>query len=435
MPEQDQRSPLQKWLDNLQQESWQLELLVSGFVIFLLIGVYQPLQDLEVTLHWLSQQSSRVMALAIPYTILKGAWFTLLINLLAHVLLRGLWISTIGLRYVSRDVDLPSLRMQPRFEDFLQRRLGSFDQYIERLEKVCSLIFAFTFLLVFAIVSAGIYLMLVFFIVYLFREVIGWQVDGLVNLALLLTGLLYTLDFVTLGWLKRQRWAVRWYYPLYRFMGFLTLARLYRPLYYNLVDNRFGRRFGYFLVPYIILIALIGSATPVGNAFVPPATDDLRLRSLAYDDDAGASPNNAYPSLPGKYVENGFLEVFLPYLPALHDPVLRRVCPDLVPGYFTGLKMRGVISAGEIENPDADSRELLRCHREVYRLQLNGSPLQEGTYYFHEHPQREQQGLLLVADIDSLPRGPHHLLVELRRERADSLYWKSFPPIVFWKVD
>lgn len=34
-----------KWLETLQQESWQLELIISGFAIFLLVGTYDPLQD------------------------------------------------------------------------------------------------------------------------------------------------------------------------------------------------------------------------------------------------------------------------------------------------------------------------------------------------------------------------------------------------------
>ncbi|CAH1001421.1 hypothetical protein LEM8419_02324 [Neolewinella maritima] len=46
MNTQEEQAPLKSWLDKLQQESWQLELLISGFVIFLLIGGLEPMFDL-----------------------------------------------------------------------------------------------------------------------------------------------------------------------------------------------------------------------------------------------------------------------------------------------------------------------------------------------------------------------------------------------------
>ncbi len=36
-----------KWLEILQQESWQLELLISGFAIFLLASAYDQLDSFE----------------------------------------------------------------------------------------------------------------------------------------------------------------------------------------------------------------------------------------------------------------------------------------------------------------------------------------------------------------------------------------------------
>jgi len=36
-------SEFKKWLDKLQQESWQLELIISGFAIYGLFTAYEPL--------------------------------------------------------------------------------------------------------------------------------------------------------------------------------------------------------------------------------------------------------------------------------------------------------------------------------------------------------------------------------------------------------
>ena len=39
-------SKLSKWLESLQQESWQLELIISGFAIFLVGSLGEPLDNL-----------------------------------------------------------------------------------------------------------------------------------------------------------------------------------------------------------------------------------------------------------------------------------------------------------------------------------------------------------------------------------------------------
>ena len=42
----DYQSPeFKKWLDKLQQESWQLELIISGFAIFGMFTAFEPILD------------------------------------------------------------------------------------------------------------------------------------------------------------------------------------------------------------------------------------------------------------------------------------------------------------------------------------------------------------------------------------------------------
>ena len=129
---------LKSWLDNLQQESWQLELLISGFTIFLLIGGWGPVADLEYDLIVLKGTATGANSMSFLYHVLRTAYLSLLACLLIHVVLRGVWIAAIGLRSVSGEIDYDQLHYQPRFVDRLRRRLGSFDDYIERMEVQCS---------------------------------------------------------------------------------------------------------------------------------------------------------------------------------------------------------------------------------------------------------------------------------------------------------
>jgi len=191
---------LKSWLDSLQQESWQLELLISGFSIFLLIGGWGKIVELQTDLILLQQASQNFSALDAFYDISRIALACLLGTLIFHVLLRGMWIAAIGLRSVSGDIEYEELNLLPRFHNFLKRRIGSFDGYVERLERYCSVLFSVAFLI---------------------------------------------------------------------FFGLLSLALLSRPLYYNLIDNRFGRRLAV-AIPMLMFVAVIASSYEhITHAYYP----------------------------------------------------------------------------------------------------------------------------------------------------------------------
>ena len=239
------KQTLSNWLEILQQESWHLELLISGFAIFLLVGARDPL---NLFIYNSSVTSTGIiaidLALTVPSIILIGSWFVLLINLIVHVMFRGLWVSTIGLRYVSGDIDFDSLELTPKFKSFLEHRIVNFDTFINRLEKLCSSIFGFTFLIIFVIISTGLF----FFFASGLILLSAWSpppmdifFEGVV-FVYFAGGGIYLIDFITLGWLKKLPKIGGLYFPLYLFYSLITLSFIYRPLYYNLIDNKFGRK-------------------------------------------------------------------------------------------------------------------------------------------------------------------------------------------------
>ncbi|HAF78037.1 MAG TPA: hypothetical protein DCG42_12045, partial [Maribacter sp.] len=137
-----------KLLDKLQQESWQLELIISGFAIYGLFAANEPLE---------LKASESVIAGADEF---GQFWAILLIccqiftfNLIIHVLLRGLWIGAIGLRYVSGDINYSTLNYSEKFTSYLKKKVGSFDRYIASLEAYCSIIFAASFLMIFYVIG------------------------------------------------------------------------------------------------------------------------------------------------------------------------------------------------------------------------------------------------------------------------------------------
>lgn len=442
--EKETNNKLSKWLEILQQESWQLELIISGFAIFLILGIYEPLQELRFNINLLSASDSTYALLRIPHTFLQWVWYALIINLTTHVLFRGLWISTIGLRYVSGDVDFDHLQLKEPFNDFLRKRIKSFDHYIERLERICSVIFAFTFLIIFMIISLGMFFF--FFIGFnylltLFPESLFFIANMLriiLTLLLLLSGFIYFIDFLTLGWLKRSKWFAPIYYPFYRIMSWVTGASLYRPMYYNLIDNKFGRWLGYFLVPYTIIIIMFISLKIETHTYIPKQSSEYKFSHAQYDDQRKPKTSSSSASIQSKYINNGFVELFMPYNPRTDDKAIGQLCPDLKPAKKTGFIFTGSIRTSFSKEPDLSTPDsAMTCMSQLHQIYVNDSLYQDVKFKFYDHPERKRPGLLTILNVDHLGRGEHQIktMTYFHEEigKGDTILLKESATIPFWK--
>ena len=435
MDAKNEKKDFAKWLEILQQESWQLELIISGFAIFLLLAAYEPISHLDYNISKLALIDGNYDTLRVPYGILMGSYYIFVINLIIHVLLRGLWISTLGLRYVSDDIDFDQLAFTEKFDSYLRKRIGSFDNYIENLEKLCSIIFAFTFLITFIFISLGLFLFslvgLAFCIDWVDDNFGDYAVVPVVFLMLffLFGAGLYLLDFITLGWLKRQKWIAPFYFPFYRLYSTVTFSFIYRPIYYNLIDNKFGRWTGFMLIPYLLVFLMVSSVTITTHGFLPMRRFNQTLPNSLYDDTRTEKSLSIQASIPSKFVDNGYLQLYLPYVTNADDKVIQMICPNLKP-FQTGV--------GLSENSDrmnADSA--LLCNAERYEIYINDSLFNQPKYRYYNHPTREDIGLITILDVDYLPRGEHSARVDVqflrRRNRKDTLVFSTAVRIPFWK--
>lgn len=253
-----------KWLDKLQQESWQLELIVSGFVIF---GLFQSIDPL---LQWTNQmQIESDFSDAGGFIGMFGMMLVLsvrllLFNLIIHLVLRGLWIGAIGLRYYSGDIDFKELKYSEKFDSYLKRKIVSFDRYISRLEDWCSIIFSLSFFLVFVFISFAIILggmiLIMMTVVKNFEPSLFIRIPFYAFIFLYFLMLLLTLvDFLGQGILKKNKWISKVYFPLYRVMSYLSLSFLYRPILYNFLDHKKGKRILFWMIPFYILVGMVGN--------------------------------------------------------------------------------------------------------------------------------------------------------------------------------
>jgi len=258
-------SYLKEWLDKLQQESWQLELLISGFALFAIweagsvIGLYQEYLNVIVS-HQVRELT--IVLEIIGWTINVG-WRIFFINLTLHIVIRSLWIGAIGLRYVSQDIDYERLDYSEQFTSYFKRTIGSFDDFIERLERFASTLFAYAFLMGFLFLSFTLFLafnaVLFLILMRLAGEEMGLLVSILSMFSFMFTSLIFFIDFITLGLFKRikdKRFS-RIYFFLFRILSVITLSFIYRPILLNFIDEKYTRRLFWFSIPYILILVIL----------------------------------------------------------------------------------------------------------------------------------------------------------------------------------
>ncbi|WP_422107763.1 hypothetical protein [Winogradskyella sp.] len=432
---QDYNNPaFKKLLQKLQEESWQLELLISGFAIF---GLFTAFPHIKVAA-MAAENDEKIYSFIV--LIVAGISCAILIfNLLLHVILRGLWIGALGLRYVSGDIDYEELNYSEKFTKYLKKKVGSFDRYIARLENYCSIIFAISFLLIFYVLAFIFTIIAIVVVVKLTLD--NDSLDDTLKLWLgvpliifLSTGMLITfLDFLTLGWLKKKKWLSRIYFPIYWVFSKITLSFLYRPLVYNFLDNKFGRRISYALVPIYIII-LIGTSLnyKVSNYFNGDnASSSIIANSINYEDSLDEDDFIERVAISSKVIDQNYVKVFM----ALNDNF-----DDYVFRFNEGLKpendIRGLDSDIVILNTlsrskrDSLRRVYIKTLNEIFTVRIDSVDY-DSEFILGENF-KKQKGFETYVSLKDLTEGKHLLKVLRKRIRKKDTQLVRYANIPFW---
>ncbi|WP_411895427.1 hypothetical protein [Winogradskyella sp. A2] len=432
---QDYNNPaFKKLLKKLQEESWQLELLISGFAIFGLFSAYTPLKLLYIEAN---ADGNRLIAFI--YVIALISCVILTFNLLLHVVLRGLWIGALGLRYVSGEIDYESLNYSEKFTNYLRKRVGSFDRYIARLENYCSVIFAISFLLIFYVFAfvftiGAISLIANFLIGNDELDPYG-KIIGIPLVIFMVIGMLLAfIDFATQGWLKKKKWLSKIYFPFYWIFSFITLSFLYRPLVYNFLDNKFGRRLSFLLLPiYIILIVGSSYQNKTSNYFNRSLNSSEIIGDASNYEDLLTDDTDFIEkvTIPSKVISTNYLKVFMLFNDIVEDDVF-----DYNPSLKPEEDIRGfssdMIIINELSWKERDSirKVYMQTLNDVYKVKIDS--IEHNSEFILTQSQKKQKGFETYVDLSNLKKGKH--LMNLTRKRihkkdTQTIYVARIP---FW---
>ncbi len=426
MKNENEKLGTPKWLKRVQEQSWEPEILISGVV---LLALFQLPDKVDLLGDYLLKFSYPIFSggnsTVVLVAFIKIAIYWLLAGFGTHLFFRSIWVAYIGLSYAyPKGTKMDRFKFHKRYKKLIISK-SSYIESITRLEKLCSSMFALSFLLFMLIVgvlSFSCVILAILFPISLYapQSIVFTYIGSFINLLCII--LLF--DFLTLGLLKRIPYVSAVYYPLYRFLSLLTLSFLYRDIYYNFISNHRKRYIIIFMGVFIgitaILLLSLQKRFEVFDAIKLTGLTDgaATVKAMHY---ANLSDENIIRTaqIPADIISGDVLKVFIAHRSHTEEFGMKGAC-------FTTDSLT-------LEKSMVDSVKL-NCLNNYYQLGINDS-IFTSNYLFMEHPKTKQPGLIAYLDIAYLPRKQHllKLLYKNINESSDSIPYYPAATIEFFK--
>jgi hypothetical protein len=266
-----------------------------------------------------------------------------------------------------------------------------------------------------------------------FQSVLSVIFGILMLIAIVMTAV----DFFSQGFLKKKKWLAFIYFPVYRVMSRVTFSFLYRPLLYNLLDNKLGKRILAILIPVFILGLILFSITIKESNFHMNDWDDKAEYAsvLNYDDEIVDNERVFVrtATIPSKIIKTSSLPIFIKHRIAIED-MIYKIDTTLVPekdnrGYELGI-INFQFDTGDTTTAYTNFKKYLEVLEDVVTVKLDSTIIP--VTYIMAHNSKGQRGYETVLDLNDISRGSHILKITRKRIRRDSIRTTDVARIPFW---
>ncbi|MEQ9404134.1 MAG: hypothetical protein RIM99_11135 [Cyclobacteriaceae bacterium] len=418
------------------KQNSELEVLISAAIVFTAFVINDVAGDwiIDALNKNISGSSPALAVFAITGLYMSSI---LPISIVSHFILRIYWLALVGLKSVFPEQN--RFEVNPVFDKVINSSLD-LDKRIQVVDRICSSIFAFTFLTLFAFCFSFISMAALIFSLSYIADSYG-IVENLINL-ILLFAFVYMIDFLTLGWLKKRKTKTfaRIYNPIYRFFGWITLAFLYRGIYYSLIQNA-SRRVMLWITPIYMIVALVILNIGYDSNSIFPALNQTILNgevasSTFYKDQFAEKAILRGPFLESFTIpeSTGHIRVYFSLNQYIEDNILN-VCDSVQAYNSRGIHWRQWLTLG-FNQPQYDSafhyqenaRRILDCFSEKINLSINDSTVYSSKYYFSTIDRPRHAVFFTTLDIKELERGDHILKID-----GEEMYQERIFNIPFWR--
>jgi hypothetical protein len=412
-----------QWFEKLRLNSWEVEILIVGFVLVILFNIPDTL-SLELTkiqvgfsvkgeedlLIWFV----RLITLGIISKIVQ----ILIISFSLYLGLRGFWVGVLGLSSVYPDgINIKKLNFNKIFNKQISQY--NFNDFIIRIDNICSSIFSLSFLISFSIVSLCVFLIeLMVLAVYLEKFTFNLLDDSSVLYLIIfcpffICGLIYFIDYFLFGILKKIKWRPIGYLLniIDKFYKYVTLVFIYDTLYYAFISNVKRRVVFLLLVCCIFIFSAYESVELEKQIYFPNVkSSKFIMKSKNYADkfqqrdhyDDNLYPN--YPFIQSDVISENHLKLHIPYHSILNRPI-EIFCPEVSEIFL-------VADTSEEQKIEKQER-ILNCINHAYSLFIDSEEVESDfIFYDYAHILLDIKSFFMLIPLEQFTNGRHILRID-----------------------
>ncbi|MBR9914530.1 MAG: hypothetical protein GYB32_06835 [Algicola sp.] len=261
---------------------------------------------------------------------------------------------------------------------------------------------------------------------------------GISLIIFLIFGMLITfVDFITQGFLKKKKWLSKLYFPIYWVFSFITLSFLYRPLVYNFLDNKFGKRLSFLLIPvYFGILLLTSFKYKSSNYFeLNDTSSSYYANSKNYENElVGEKEYIDDVAIQSKVIDEHFVKVFIVFSENVENRIYR-LNPSLQPeedqrGFGSEINVNSEWSTKFIN--DSTKLEYIKTFNQIYGVSIDS--ISYPSDFIVSRSKTKELGFETYLSTKNLAEGKHLLKVNrmaIDPKDKDTSYWKV-AHIPFW---
>jgi len=394
------------WLKSLQENSWELELFISGGAIFTLFKVSEYLIQLSLNIGHVMILPGRSMILFIVVYAVKLLTF----GFVFHLLLRAFWVAMVFVNFVyPQGVRSDKIRWKKPFKVDLDERSDLYKP-IMAVDKLSGIVMFLSIMSTF--ILFGLIFLIIVFLIILFSGLLPDQLRMfLLNYVFLTSFILYFIDLLSFGMLRRVPILSYIVFPFFKLYDYLSFRFIFDRalLTYGTNINRW-RAFLFSTV--FAFAALVATYISVQKPMHWPNVFDQRSYRFQmatnppldfYEDES----DDLKVSIPSKIISDNFLDVKVAYW------VIDNVMIE------------------KLEKPENE-----KLFSDILQLRIDDSVYAD-VKWFSYYDENDRYGIEALLPISNLSKGEHSLYIDVKPELikyiAGDRRYRETIVIPFWK--
>jgi hypothetical protein len=376
---QEGKHLIPKWLKDLQDNSWELELLISGGAIFTLFQVS------DIWLDWLESMNVISFLPGRAIFILLGTFGleTLKLGFILHLILRSYWLAMVCINYVFPEgIRKNRVKWKKPFAMNLKENEDLQGQIVA-IDKLCGIVMYLSIISTFLL--AGIIFTI---FVTISIPIINQFNTGIVGVIFLFAFFVYLADFLFAGILRKIPYLSYLIYPFFIFYDFLTFRKIYQKPAILFYSNISYWKFTLFALLFFSIAGTISYLNTYKIMHWPNVFDErdyrwqivdneIELNYSMYRDELSEEKIPMF-HIQSKIIKESYIELFVQY---------RIMFDDLI-GVLPGKKDEKFLS-------------------EVLGIAIDDSTYQHLDWFRTTNKSALSLGLTAIIPIDHLDDGKH----------------------------